>query len=530
MRTIGISQSAPKAQVVIVGAGIAGLAAAARLAHAGLRVTVIERQAHVGGKIRTLPTAAGPVDAGPTVLTLRPVFQALFDALGERLDDHVTLTRLPLLARHFWSDGSQLDLTDDETANARAIRAFSGARSAHEYLAFSARARSLFAAFDRPILQAPAPHAARMIGLLLRRPLLVHQMAPLSTLARVLNQSFSDPRLAQLFGRYATYVGGSPYEAPALLALIWQAEAAGVWKVEGGMHLLAAALARIAAARGATIRPGTHVARIETGGGAVTGITLADGTHLPTDTVLFNGDPRAMACGALGPECRAVAPGILTADRALSADVWAFAAKASGPELAYHNVFFRDDPKAEFDLLARGRRSPAPTLYLCAQDRGPDRAPPGVERFEIIANAPPLAGTAHDPEAKTCRTETFATLARFGLTFDPLPDTACLTTPKNFDRMFPHSLGSLYGQSPHGLTAAFRRPMARTAIRGLYLAGGGTHPGAGMPMAALSARHAAEAILSDRISMSRSRRTAMLGGMSTGSAATTGAPSASSGS
>ncbi|OWU72320.1 methoxyneurosporene dehydrogenase [Marinibacterium profundimaris] len=518
----------------MVGAGIAGLAAAARLAHAGLPVTVLERHDHVGGKLRALPSVAGPVDAGPTVLTLRPVFEALFDAIGERLNDHVTLTRQPLLARHFWPDGSRLDLTDDEATNAGAIRAFSGDRAARDYLAFSARARALFAAFDGPMMQAPAPRLSRLAGALLRRPLLVHQMAPFSTLAGMLGQSFSDPRLAQLFGRYATYVGGSPYESPALLSLIWQAEAAGVWTVEGGLHRLAQALARIAGARGACIRLGAHVDRIETEHGVVTGVTLADGTHIAADMIVFNGDPRALTCGALGPGCRPVAPGVMAEARALSADVWAFAARARGPELTHHNVFFRDDPKPEFDSLARGRRSPSPTLYICAQDRGHNQAPPDVERFEIIANAPPLAPAAPETdtetEARPCPTETFDTLARFGLTFDPLPPTSCLTTPAEFDRLFPHSLGSLYGQSPHGMMAAFRRPTARTAIRGLYLAGGGTHPGAGLPMATLSARHAAEAILDDRTSTSRSRRTDTPGGMSTGSAPTTGAPSASSGS
>jgi 1-hydroxycarotenoid 3,4-desaturase len=152
--------------------------------------------------------------------------------------------------------------------------------------------------------------------------------------------------------------------------------------------------------------------------------------------------------------------------------------------------------------------------------------PPATERFEIIANAPPQRAEHSPRETPQCPTRSLETLARFGLHFTPEPEAArSLTTPADFAALFPASLGALYGQSPHGMMAAFQRPTARTRVAGLYLAGGGTHPGAGVPMAALSARHAAEAILSDRISTSQSRRTATPGGISTGSATGAGARS-----
>ena len=511
-------------RVLVVGAGIGGLACAARLARAGMDVTVLERQAAPGGKMRTLPSAAGPVDTGPTVLTMRPVFDQLFTDLGARLDDHLDLIRQPLLARHFWPDGSQLDLFDDATANHDAITAFAGLKSARQFTEFSARARDLFEGFDAPMMQAPAPSLPRLVGHVAANPTLLRRMAPLSTLAQLLTRSFDDPRLAQLFGRYATYVGGSPYQVPALLALIWQAEAAGVWVVRGGMHRLAAAIADLACAHGASFHYGAHVDRITTDAGRVTGVTLRDGTALPAQHVVFNGDPRALATGAMGDGVARAAPGVARAARSLSAEVWAFAARAHGPDLAHHNVFFRADPKPEFDALARGDRVVDPTLYICAMDRGLPEAPPPLERFEIIANAPPLDGLRAQEEFSRCQTRTFRTLARFGLRFDPEPETTALTTPSGFDRLFPESTGSLYGQSPHGTMAAFQRPQATTPIKGLFLAGGGVHPGAGVPMATLSGRHAAEAILTGRTSTLRFRPTAMRGGISTGSPPPAGAP------
>ncbi len=518
----------PGDRVLIVGAGVAGLAAAVRLAHAGQDVLVLERHARPGGKMRTLPSPAGPVDTGPTVLTMRGVFDDLFQAAGTRLDDHLTLVRQNVLARHFWPDGGRLDLFDSEDESAAAIRDFAGATAARQFRAFSERARRLFAGFEAPVMLAPAPAPGRLAAHIARHPALLPAMAPLSTLAGLLARSFDDPRLAQLFGRYATYVGGAPDRVPALLALIWQAEAAGVWVVEGGMHRLAEALADLARQGGARFEFGAGVARIEAPGGAASGVVLEDGTRIAADTVLFNGDPRALATGALGPDCTGVAGITRRVPRSLSAEVWAFAATPRGTDLAHHNVFFRETPEPEFDALAAGRLAADPTLYVCAQDRGVSGAAPALERFEIIANAPPLTDSSEEEDPDRCRTRTFQTLARFGLTFDPTPTARALTTPTGFERLFPASAGSLYGQSPQGMMAAFRRPTARTAIRGLYLAGGGTHPGAGVPMATLSGRHAAAAIMTDRTSTSTYRKTAMPGGMSTGSATTATGPSASS--
>ena len=521
--------SSPSTRVVIVGIGIAGLSAAARLAHNGLSVRVLERHAAPGGKMRCLPSQAGPVNTGPTVLTLRGVFDALFSDLGERLEDHVTLIPQRILARHFWPDGSTLDLHDTEHDSAEAIGRFAGARAATQFRSFSARARTLFDGFEGPVMQTPAPSLPQLMTHVMRNPHLLRPMAPLSTLADVLDKTFDDPRLAQLFGRYATYVGGSPYKVPGLLALIWQAEASGVWVVQGGMHRLACALRDLAEARGAEFQFGTHVSRIEaTRRDGMQAVILDDGTRIPADTVLFNGDPRALATGVLGPDCAHVAPQTRTAPRSLSAQVWAFAATPHGPDLAHHNVFFREDPKPEFDALDHGEPAPNPTLYVCAQDRGQGSPPGTPERFEIIANAPPLQDAPETEDFQQCHTRTFRTLARFGLTFDPTPQETALTTPAGFDRLFPASDGSLYGQSPHGMTAAFKRPTARTGIPGLYLAGGGTHPGAGVPMAALSGQHAVAAIMQDRTSTSTCRAMATPGGTSTGSAATGGAPSASS--
>ncbi|MEM6695956.1 MAG: 1-hydroxycarotenoid 3,4-desaturase CrtD [Pseudomonadota bacterium] len=521
---------------VIVGAGIAGLAAALRLSAKGAAVLVLESHDGPGGKMRTLPSPAGPVDAGPTVLTMRDVFEDLFAAAGERLEDHVTLLRLGCIARHFWSDGAQLDLFDDAGRNREALAAFGGARAVRQFERFGRRARALFEGFRAPMIEAAEPTLPQLVRYMMVRPRLAWRMAPHQSLARLLRGSFDDPRLGQLFGRYATYVGGSPNGVPALLSLIWHAEMLGVWAVKGGMHRLAQAIERCAVARGATFEYGADVAQIVAPNGQVEAVLLRDGRRVATRNVIFNGDPRALATATMGRDCATVAPQTRDIPRSLSAEAWAFAAVAKGPELSYHNVFFRDDPAPEFAALSSGATPVSdPTIYVCAIDRAEAGTTRALERFETIANAAPLPPdtqtmTLEPKDTARCRIRTFQTLARFGVSFTPMPEPAALTTPQGFNHLFPATAGSLYGQSPHGMLAPFQRPTARTPIRGLYLAGGGTHPGAGIPMATRSAKHAVEAMLSDQTSTSLSPQTATPGGMSTGSLTMAAAPSPSSGS
>ncbi len=514
--------------VIVIGAGIAGLAAALRLAHSGRDVTVIEAHSDVGGKIRTLPTAAGPVDAGPTVLTMRPVFEELFASVGERLSDRLDLIPQVILARHFWQDGTVLDLCSDPTVNARTIKEVLGPRSAKEFLHFQARSQTLFEAFKSPMMFAREPSQRRMQGVVLSKPSLISAMAPHLKLAQLLARTFSDPKLAQLFGRYATYVGGAPDKSPALLSLIWQAEAGGVWQAKGGMHALARAMQHLAEARGARFLLNTPVDRVLTKSGRITGVSTRAGDIIEAETIVFNGDPAALHAGLFGPHAKTAVPNAAVKPRSHSAAVWSFAATPSRHDLALHNVFFGADPLAEFKDLAAGRLPSDPTLYVYAQDRGGAQKPCGPERFEIIMNAPPTDQAAPSQETQeTCRNLTFSVLSSMGLTFSPTPRET-LTTPAMFNQLFPASAGALYGRTPHGLMAAFKRPTARSRIPGLYLAGGGCHPGAGVPMATLSGMHAAEAILSDQTSTSKSLRTATPGGMSTGSRMTGVAQSRSS--
>lgn len=517
---------------LIIGAGIGGLAAALRLSSAGVPVEVVELSDVPGGKLRTIPSIAGPVDAGPTVMTMLPVFEALFRDAGTALTDHLTLYEEPLLARHFWPDGSSLDLLSDPEASATAIRTFGGVKSEEEFRAFSIESKRLFEGFLAPVMQAPKPSIGGIFQTILRNPAALRALLPGQTLWSGLTRRFSDPRLTQLFGRYATYVGGSPFQSPALLMLIAHAEACGVWCIEGGMAQLASALERLSIQHGASFCYETRAQEIAREPGGCFRVTLSNGEERRVKNVVFNGDPAALHRGYLGNAVKNAVKTSGVDKRAMSAWVWSFASEPKGRELAHHNVFFNDSYRTEFDAIAALKMPEDATLYVCAQDRRTGRIPAGLERFEIIMNGAPATSGANttDGEYRRCRDRTFTQLSARGLDFSPLPGRPALTTPTDFAARFPASDGSLYGRSPHGMMASFRRPVPQTKIPGLYLVGGGVHPGAGLPMAASSGRHAAEAILKGHASTWMSPQTVTLGGMSMASRTMANTASRSSGS
>jgi len=283
--------------------------------------------------------------------------------------------------------------------------------------------------------------------------------------------------------------------------LIWHAEASGVWRAPGGLHAVADAVARRFGDLGGVVKGGHGVAEVVRDGDGFA-LMLEDGSRDKTQAVVFNGDPRALSMGALGAGVQDLSLGAPELPRSLSARVWSFAGElADAPPLAHHNVFFANDPREEFDSIENGQMPRDPTVYVCAQDRGLGLdVPNGPERFEIIMNAAPLTqGRPPQDEENTCRRILIETLARFGMRVKAPPEG--LVTPAGFEAMFPASAGALYGMSPHAMTSALKRPRARTKIPGLYLAGGGVHPGPGVPMAALSGRFAAEAICADLASI-----------------------------
>ncbi len=494
-------------RVVVVGAGMGGLAAALELAAAGAEVTVLERHRAPGGKMREVRIGEAGIDSGPTVFTMRWVFEELFAAAGLEFGDHLDLQAADLLARHAWLDGSRLDLYADVERSAAAIEAFAGCREADAYRRFARHSGRVFETLDRPFMRAERPGVFGLVrGLGLRRLPDLLAINAFRSLWSELGRHFTDPRLRQLFGRYSTYCGSSPFRAPATLMLIAHAEQAGVWIVRGGMQRLAEALAAAAGAVGAELRYGCHVARVLTGAdGRAAGVELDGGERIAADAVVFNGDAAALADGLLGAEARSAVPARAAPPASLSALTISLRARTDAFPLAYHTVFFGDDYPDEFrSIFSRQAMTATPTLYVCAQDRAPGGRPDdGGERIFCLANAAP--GDMDEATVARYRDRVFATLERHGLALEPVEGAPVTTTPPDFGALFPATGGALYGQPTHGWRSSFVRPGSRSRLPGLYLAGGSVHPGPGVPMAALSGRLAAASVRVD-LGLARDRR------------------------
>ncbi|MFM7084975.1 MAG: 1-hydroxycarotenoid 3,4-desaturase CrtD [Hyphomicrobium sp.] len=508
-------------RICVIGAGMGGLVAALELSRRGFEVQVFERQGGPGGKVRQISVNGQPVDAGPTVFTMRWVFEQIFSDAGSSFEECVPLQPLRVLARHAWSDQSRLDLFADIEESADAIGRFSGSHDAKGYRIFCERARSIYETLEGPFIRSPQPSPMTLaLGSGVRGIGEMWKISPFSTLMSSLSEHFEDRRLRQLFGRYATYCGSSPYQAPATLMLVAHVEQDGVWIIKGGMHQLALSLMDLAKKQGAIFRFDAEAKEILFDNSEIKGVQLKSEEVIECDAVIINADSAAVAQGLFGkPVARCVSP-ISVEQRSLSALTWVCNTKAQGFPLARHNVFFSSNYEAEFEDIFKMKKLPSePTIYVCAQDRtdGERQEEFEKERLLLLVNAPAI-GDRQDftgSEVKECEQTTFSFLKQLGLSIDRREGSYMRTTPADFNQLFPATGGALYGAASHGWMASFSRPSGKTRIPRLYLAGGSVHPGPGVPMAALSGWLAAAQLAEDLTSIKWSRGTDMRGGTST---------------
>lgn len=489
-------------KILIIGAGIGGLTAALELAHQGLDVTVLEKGLAPGGKIRQIQVGDSHIDSGPTVFTMRWIFEQIFNECNENFEAEFDLEPLDILARHSWGEGL-LDLYADKHQSAEAIAKFSSPKQAKLFLEFCQTAQKVYEALKGPFIESPRPNMLGMMTALgVQKSKVLWDIGPFSTLWSALEHYFPDPRLHQLFGRYATYCGSSPYLAPATLMLIAEVEMKGVWSIKGGMVKIPEVIARLAQKKGCHFQYGAEVQSLLFSGDKVSGVQLRSGELIECDYLIFNGDINALQQGLLGTMAATGIPKSLKQSDSLSALTWSMRVKASGFPLVRHNVFFNQPYLREFsDIFERKKLPSNPTVYICAQDRT-DLALQNndYERIFCLVNAPANGDiqSHDDEEIERCEQQVFSLMRQYGLQLQDAEMTR--TSPREFAKLFPGRGGALYGQVTHGWMSSFQRLGSQSQISNLLLAGGSAHPGPGIPMAAMSGRLAA-AMLMDRLNL-----------------------------
>ncbi len=479
------------AEVVVIGGGVGGLAAAIRLRAAGHGVTILERRAELGGKLAVVEREGFRFDAGPSLLTLPSVFDELFRVAGTCLADAVPLRRLDPQLRHRWPDGSGFDTLDGPEATATAIEQFSPGGGA-AYRRFEARGARVWEVARRTFLAGPMTGGPALLKRL-RSPRDLPAVDPLRTLDSAARAAFTDPRLVQWAGRYATYSGSSPRLAPATLACIPSIEAReGVWYPPGGLGALRDELVGVAIACGVDVVTGVEVGSVEVSGGRVRGVRTADGERCRADIVVANVDAEHLY-GDLVPEPRAHRRAT-RAGRSLSGFVVLAGVRHITPGLHHHTVWFPEDGALEFRQLREGAVADDPTIYTCVSSvTDASQAPAGHENWFLLVNAP--HGRRVDRAAY--RDLLLERLAARGPDLRPrLLFSECLAPADLADR-YRSPGGAIYGTSSNGRRAAFLRPGNRGPYRGLYLAGGSSHPGGGLPLVAMSARIVADLVRED---------------------------------
>ena len=488
--------------VVVIGAGVGGLAVAARLATAGHQVTVCEAAGQVGGKLGRFDkeTRFGRFrfDTGPSLLTMPHVFAELFDQTGDPLESAVTLRALEPLTRYRFADGTRLDSSTDLDRYRARLDGALGGGAGEDWQRLSDRAARIWEAVREGYLESTVDGPAALA----RRALRIRDLAavaPGRTLRRLGVQYLRDTRLRQVLDRYATYTGSDPRRAPAALAVIPHVERLyGGWYVEGGLYVLAEALSAQATAAGARIRTGMRVTAIDTAAGAVSGVHIEGGGRLPAEVVVANADATQLY-DSLVPRPRLARR--LRREASLSGLVLLMGVRGRTPGLAHHNVLFPADYDAEFDAVFGSRPAPVtdPTIYLSVPD-DPKIRPDGHEAWFVLVNAPRhgYGGGEVDWDddglAGSYVARIIGMLARRGL---PVADRVVFTetiTPADLERRTGTPGGAIYGTSSNGVRNAFLRPSNRGPLRGLFLVGGSTHPGGGLPLVALSAKLVADLI------------------------------------
>ena len=486
-----------KPKAVIIGAGFGGLSCAVTLASKGWEVTVLERQKNPGGKLQRMEIDGYTFDRGPSTITFPHVFRSLYELADVSMEDYVQLYELEPRTRNIFADGTIVDFSRDNEYMKAQIAVYSPS-DAIRYDDFMVEAAMLYRLSEKQFLNKLLLSWGDKMSLSLVRDLL--RVKPFLTLHSFLLRYFSHPHTLAMLGRYATYVGSSPYRSPAIFAMLGYVESAeGVYGVRGGTYKLVEGLTALAEGLDVRIITGVEVTNIAVVNGTVEGVETTRGFY-PAKTVIAGGDVLSVNRMLLQESSR---PSM--SDRKIAAyepSLSGFVTLAGVPRkydtLLHHTVFFPEQYEAEFTDIFEQKRPPLqPTVYVCHSGYSePSMAPEGSSNLFVLANAPYMnVGCDWSTETTSYGKRVLSMLEGHGITGLDEADVLQHYTPQNIAEDTLAHKGAIYGISSNSVRQTFSRPGNRSGdVKGLWYVGGTTHPGGGTPIVSLSGRLVGEYI------------------------------------
>jgi phytoene desaturase len=484
---------------IIIGSGVAGIAASIRLSIAGYRVQVFESNAYAGGKLHAFGLGNYRFDGGPSLFTMPHYVDELFTLAGKHPKDYFDYQRTDTACHYFWEDGTVINAFADTQKFAEEVQQKLGVEQ-NVILDYFAHVKNIYdhsgKIFLEKSLHKPQTWLSKETLISLMK---IKQFDLSKSMHRANKIRLGEQHLVQLFDRFATYNGSNPYKAPGILNVIpWLEHGFGTFFPKGGMEQIPQSLFKLAKELGVEFHFSQKVDEIIVKNNKAAGIKTGDQTHM-TDIVVSNMDV-LFTYRKLLPEAKAPER-ILNQERSSSALVFYWGIKKTFPQLDLHNIFFSNDYKAEFDAMFNDQTiGDDPTVYINVSSKIETKdAPEGCENWFVMVNAPNHDGQDwHGLVAKT-RKAVIEKLNRILKTdISHLIEEEKVWSPPEIEADTMSYKGALYGNSSNSQMAAFlRHPNFSNSINNLYFCGGSVHPGGGIPLALLSAKITSEFVASN---------------------------------
>lgn len=483
-------------KAIIIGSGVAGMAIAIRLALKGYIVKVFEKNSFPGGKLSAFEKDGYLFDAGPSLFTQPQNIEELFEIAGVPIKDYFTYQAVPVANKYFYENGKQVNAYIDSKLFAQELKDKLG-EDPETVLNYLKQSEKLYENIGTLFLDHSLHLRKTWFQKKIYKALSTLKLPYLFQSLHQYNKSkFTSPEAVQLFNRFATYNGSSPYKTPAMLSLIPHLEQnQGTFYPNGGMISITKALYQLAKEKGVEFYFDAPVQQIVEKSGSVKGVVV-NNEMFKAEIVVSNSDVYYTYKNLLQNPDKARK--VLKQERSSSAVIFYWGIKKVFSQLELHNIFFSEDYKNEFDCIFNtGQLTGDPTIYINITSKmDAAQAPAGKENWFVMVNAPANTGQNWDEMKKVLRKNVIHKLSRMlGEDLASLIETEHTLDPIMIQEQTASYMGSLYGTSSNSKLAAFFRHANFTdAIKGLYFCGGSVHPGGGIPLCLKSAKIVSELI------------------------------------